>query len=260
MYSRLFSRNSDRVLNPTISEPDEDNNPLFYSDQILEKSHKRLTKIVMIVGILNLVFLLGVVIFLSLQIGPLTHNIDDIDFHKIKTIVDSIDIKENNEDINKIKTKFTDKSLKVQFKVFNDEGKEVQKYYGEMKDGSALPEWIKVDPKTGKTKTNIPKGEKLVEFKIIAVDVDNNKKQVTVVIDPDKIAKDKEILKESRKTAKAKIMVNKDGSIKLKSINKDGSINKTGLYPQIHRNHNTHINTQLRDKYSKSVSNLLAKY
>ena len=62
---------------------------------------------------------------------------------------------------------------------------------------------------TGKTKTNIPKGEKLVEFKIIAVDVDNNKKQVTVVIDPEKIGKDKEILKEARKTAKAKIMVNK---------------------------------------------------
>ena len=139
----------------------------------------------------------------------------------------SKDINEGKEDINKLKAKFTDKSLKVRFKVFNDEGKEVQKYYGEMIDGSALPEWIKVDPKTGRTKTNIPKGEKLVEFKIIAVDTDNNKKQVTVVIDPEKIAKDKEILKEVRKTAKAKIMINKDGSIKLKSINKDGSVNKT---------------------------------
>ena len=96
-----------------------------------------------------------------------------------------------------------------------------------MIDGSKLPEWIEVDPKTGKTKINIPKGEKLVEFKIIAVDVDNNKKQVTVVIDPEKIAKDKEILKESRKIAKGKITVNKDGSIKLKSVNKDGSVNKT---------------------------------
>ncbi len=139
----------------------------------------------------------------------------------------SIDIKEGTEDINKLKTNFTDKSLKVKFKVFNDEGKEVQKYYGEMIDGSSLPEWIEVDPKTGKTKINIPKGEKLVEFKIIAVDVDNNKKQVTVVIDPEKIAKDKEILKESRKIAKGKITVNKDGSIKLKSVNKDGSVNKT---------------------------------
>jgi len=139
----------------------------------------------------------------------------------------SIDVIEGKEDVNKLKAKFTDKSLKVKFKVFNDDGKEVQKYYGEMIDGSKLPEWIKIDPKTGKTKTNIPKGEKLVEFKIIAVDTDNNKKQVTVVIDPEKIAKDKEILKEVRKTTKAKITINKDGSIKLKSINKDGSVNKT---------------------------------
>ena len=74
------------------------------------------------------------------------------------------------------------------FKVFNDEGKEMNKYYGEMKDGSVLPNWIKVDPKTGKTKTDIPKGVKMVEFKIVAVDAENNKKQVTVVIDAKKIA------------------------------------------------------------------------
>ena len=57
-----------------------------------------------------------------------------------------------------------------------------------MKDGSPLPNWIKVDPKTGKTKTDIPKGVKMVEFKIVAVDAENNKKQVTVVIDAKKIA------------------------------------------------------------------------
>ena len=100
MYSRLFSGNSRKVINPTMSESDEDNNPLFYSDQILEKSHKRLTKITLLVGILNLVFLLGIVVFLSLQIGPLTHNIDDIDFSKIKTIVDSIEIKEIDRYVN----------------------------------------------------------------------------------------------------------------------------------------------------------------
>ena len=42
----------------------------------------------------------------------------------------------------------------------------MNKYYGEMKDGSVLPNWIKVDPKTGKTTTNIPKGTKMLEFKI----------------------------------------------------------------------------------------------
>ena len=100
MYSRLFSSNSRRVLNATKSESDEDNNPLFYSDQILEKSHKRLTKFTLLLGILNLVILVGIVIFLSLKIGQLTHNIDDIDFGKIKTIVDSIEIKEIDKYVN----------------------------------------------------------------------------------------------------------------------------------------------------------------
>ena len=42
-----------------------------------------------------------------------------------------------------------------------------------------------------------------MEFKIIAVDADNNKKQVTVVIDSKKIDEDKEILKQARKIERA---------------------------------------------------------
>ncbi len=79
--------------------------------------------------------------------------------------------------------------LSLKFKVFNDEGKEVQKYYGIMKDGSELPAWITVDSKTGKASTDIPKDTDLLEFKIIAIDTDNNKKQVNVIIDPEKFLK-----------------------------------------------------------------------
>ncbi len=142
----------------------------------------------------------------------------------------SLELKDKGMDIHidKIVAKQSDKALKLKFKVFNDEGKEVQKYYGEMKDGSALPDWIKINPKTGKTKTDIPKGMKIVEFKIIAVDVDNNKKQVTVIIDKKKIAEDKEILKQSRKIERVnKLEVKNDGAVKLNSINEQGKIDKT---------------------------------
>ncbi len=140
----------------------------------------------------------------------------------------SIEVKEKDSFVDKIKTNQTKEGLNVKFKVFNDEGKEVQKYYGIMKDGSPLPDWIKVDPKTGRTKTNIPKDVNIVEFKIIAVDVDNNRKEVTVVIDPEKIAKDKEIIKEARKISiPKKIEVQNNGSVKLNSVNEDGTINKT---------------------------------
>ena len=96
-----------------------------------------------------------------------------------------------------------------------------------MKDGSPLPNWIKVDPKTGKTTTNIPKGMKLVEFKIVAIDLDNNEKQVTVVIDPKKIAQDKDILKQIRKGNKTKVDVRTDGSVELQSTDQTGSIDRT---------------------------------
>jgi len=142
----------------------------------------------------------------------------------------SLELKDKDNDIyiDKIIAKHSDKALKVKFKVFNDEGKNVQKYYGEMKDGSPLPDWIKINPKTGKTKTDIPNGMKMVEFKIIAVDEDNNKKQVTVIIDSKKIAEDKEILKQARKLEREnKLEVKNDGSIKFNSFNESGQIDKT---------------------------------
>ena len=138
----------------------------------------------------------------------------------------SVDVS-GNEDIDSLKAKFTKDGMKVKFKVFNDEGKEIQKYYGVMKDGSALPNWIKVDPKTGKTVTNIPKGVKSVEFKIVAIDLDNNEKQVTVVIDPKKIAQDKDILKQSRKANKTKVDVKTDGTVQLQSADETGVIDQT---------------------------------
>ena len=141
----------------------------------------------------------------------------------------SLELKDKDKDfyLDKIIAKYSDKSLKVKFNVFDDEGNEVQKYYGEMKDGSPLPDWIKVDPKTGKTKTDIPKGVKMVEFKIIAIDAENNKKQVTVVLDAKKIAQDREVLKQSRKIERAKkLEVTNDGSVKLNSINEEGKIDK----------------------------------
>ena len=131
------------------------------------------------------------------------------------------------EDIDSLKAKFTKDGMKVKFKVFNDEGKEIQKYYGIMKDGSPLPNWITVDPKTGKTVTNIPKGVKSVEFKIVAIDLDNNEKQVTVVIDPKKIAKDKDILKKIRKANKTKVDVKTDGTVQLQSTDETGAIDQT---------------------------------
>ena len=39
-----------------------------------------------------------------------------------------------------------------------------------MKDGSALPDWIKVNPKTGVVVTDIPSNIDVLEFKVIGID------------------------------------------------------------------------------------------
>ena len=70
-----------------------------------------------------------------------------------------------------------------------------------MKDGSPLPDWIKVDPKTGVTTTNIPEGVENVEIIIIATDQQNERREIAVKIDPEQILKDKEIVKKALQSA-----------------------------------------------------------
>ena len=139
----------------------------------------------------------------------------------------SIDTGDDSAIIQKLKAKYTKDGMKVKFKVFSDEGKEMQKFYGVMKDGSSLPKWIKVDPKTGKTTTKIPKGVDKVEFKIVALDADNNQNQVTVIIDPKKLSKDRDIFKKIKKANRAKVDVKTSGSVQLQSTDETGSVDTT---------------------------------
>ena len=46
----------------------------------------------------------------------------------------------------------------------------------------------------------------MLEFKIVAVDVDNNQKKVTVVIDPKKIMQDKDVFKKIKKANKIQVL------------------------------------------------------
>ena len=164
---------------------------------------------------------------------PESNTRDGAEFNQGLRLVDlvaeseSISTGDDSSVIENLKAKYTKDGIKVKFKVFNDEGKEMNKYYGEMKDGSVLPNWIKVDPKTGKTTTNIPKGTQMLEFKIVAVDADNNQKKVTVVIDPKKIMQDKDVFKKIKKANKTKVNVDTSGTVKLQSTNEVGSIDKT---------------------------------
>merc|ERR1711965_1036783 len=99
-----------------------------------------------------------------------------------------------------------------------------------MSDGSALPEWIKINPKTGQTSTNIPEGVNKVEITIIATDKNNETREIAVEIDPEKIKQDRKIIKQAKRT-NSSITVNEDGTVNIVKQNEDGlverSFNKT---------------------------------
>ena len=65
-----------------------------------------------------------------------------------------------------------------------------------MKDGSALPDWIKVNPKTGVVVTEIPSDIDLLEFKVIGIDDKNNEYEIAVLIDATQLRQNRELARE----------------------------------------------------------------
>ena len=110
-----------------------------------------------------------------------------------------------------------DDTLVLQFSVFNDPGIELVRYKGEMKDGSALPDWIKVNPKSGVVVTDIPSNIDLLEFKVIGIDDKNNEFEIAVVIEAGELRQNRELAKEFAGEIDENISVNEDGNVEVQS-------------------------------------------
>ena len=78
-----------------------------------------------------------------------------------------------------------------------------------MKDGSALPDWIKVNPKTGVVVTEIPPDIDLLEFKVIGIDDKNNEYEIAVLIDATQLRQNRELAREFAGEIDENISVNK---------------------------------------------------
>jgi hypothetical protein len=128
--------------------------------------------------------------------------------------------------LDKVRAKEKDGQLNLKFKVSTDLGNQIVRYEGVMPDGSKLPDWIKVDPQTGKTTTNIPEGVELVDFIIVTTDQQNNKKEIAVSIDPKEIKADKEIFKQAKKQ-NASLSVDQSGNVNIVKTNESGEVNQT---------------------------------
>jgi VCBS repeat-containing protein len=134
---------------------------------------------------------------------------------------ESIQISEG--ELAKINVKQKQDTLKLNFKVMNETDNEIVKFEGKMTDGSDLPDWIKVNSKTGKTTTNIPEGVDKVDIIIVATDIKNETREITIEINPEQIRQDKKIIK-TAKRADARISVGEDGNVNLLKQNIDGTI------------------------------------
>jgi VCBS repeat-containing protein len=110
-----------------------------------------------------------------------------------------------------------DDTLVLQFSVFNDPGIELVRYKGEMKDGSALPDWIKVNPKSGVVVTEIPSDIDLLEFKVIGIDEKNNEFEIAVVIEAGELRQNRELAKEFAGEIDENISVDEDGNVEVQS-------------------------------------------
>ena len=95
-----------------------------------------------------------------------------------------------------------------------------------MKDGSALPSWIKVNPKTGVVVTEIPFDIDLLEFKVIGIDEKNNEYEIAVLIDPKQLRQDRELARGFAGEIQENINVNYDGDVEIQS-DEEQSINET---------------------------------
>ena len=120
-----------------------------------------------------------------------------------------------------------DDTLVLQFSVFNDPGVKLVKYKGEMKDGSALPDWIKVNPKTGVVVTDIPSNIDLLEFKVIGIDDKNNEFEIAVLIDATQLRQNRELAREFAGDIDGQnIEVKQDGNVEVQS-NEEQTNNET---------------------------------
>ena len=137
---------------------------------------------------------------------------------------DSLQLSEG--ELSNLKVKNKESSLNLKFNVMNEQDSEIVKFVGKMTDGSELPNWIKVNPKTGKTSANIPSGVEKIEIVIVATDKNNQTREIAVKIDPEKIKKDKQIVKKAKRT-NSSITVNENGTVDIVKRKEDGSIERS---------------------------------
>ncbi len=134
--------------------------------------------------------------------------------------------------------------LKVGVKLNDDNQKNVELYSGQLSNGEALPEWIKVNPETGETTADMPEGVDAVEVQLVALDKDGNTRDINIILDKAKIKGDQDFTRGA--VDQARVVVDNDSNVNLIRENNNSSGNAT----------NNNLNAQTDFEGTMKISSL----
>ncbi len=117
----------------------------------------------------------------------------------------------------------SESDLKVGLKLNDDNQKNVELYSGQLSNGEALPEWIRVNPETGETTADMPEGVEAVEVQLVALDKDGNTRDINIVLDKAKIKGDQDFARGA--IDQARVVVDNDANVNLIRENNNSSNN-----------------------------------
>mgnify|MGYP003324501990 CR=1 FL=1 len=83
------------------------------------------------------------------------------------------DLSNNTNDPTPMSKSFLNEGTILGFAIGDDYRPNVKQYTATLENGSAVPDWVKVDPKTGQTLVQFPENIFSIDIKLIAIDKDN---------------------------------------------------------------------------------------
>ena len=142
-----------------------------------------------------------------------------------------------------------------------------------MENGSAVPEWVKVDPKTGQTLVQFPDNIYSIDIKIIAIDKDNTTREIDVTLDQSSIKPDKSLKRslenfiDRSATLKSEVFIDNNGKMQLNALNKNQiDLNRTAnlnnsqiVYIENNSNNNSTLSTLKLASIDKNLDKITVK-
>ena len=152
----------------------------------------------------------------------------------IDVAVEDLNLKENGFNLSDGGNIGIQEDTILGFAIGDDYRLNVKQYTGALEDGSALPNWVKVDPATGQTIVQFPDNIFSINVKVIAIDKDSTTREINVTLDKNSVRQDQSLKRDlkpfvDRSTSlKSEVTIDDQGQVFIEASN-DGErdINRT---------------------------------